>query len=63
MERKALAERQLPTRLRPAVVKAVAAKPQHYAPGRWFRSKRSGEIVPALFVVNGNEVKFFARVE
>ena len=36
-----------------------AAKPQHYAPGRWFRSKRSGEIVPALFVVSGNEVKFF----
>ena len=41
----------------------VAAKPQHYAPGRWFRCKRSGEIVPALFVVNGSEVKFFARAE
>jgi hypothetical protein len=37
----------------------VAAKPQHYAPGRWFRNKRSGEIVPALFVVSGSEVKFF----
>ena len=59
LERKALAERQLPTRLRPAVVEAVASKPQHYAPGRWFRSKRSGEIVPALFCVTGNEVKFF----
>ena len=34
-------------------------KPQHYAPGRWFRSKRSGEIVPALFCVTGSEVKFF----
>ena len=50
---------QLPTRLRPVVMPVVAAKPQHYAPGRWFRSKRSGEIVPALFVVNGNDVKFF----
>ena len=59
VDRKALAERQLPTRLRPAVVKAVAAKPQHYAAGRWFRSKRSGEIVPALFCVTGSEVKFF----
>jgi hypothetical protein len=59
VERKAIAERQLPKRLRPAVVEAVASKPQHYAPGRWFRSKRSGEIVPALFVVSGSEVKFF----
>ena len=40
-------------------VRIVQRKPQHYAPGRWFRNKRSGEIVPALFVVNGNEVKFF----
>ena len=40
-------------------VPIVKAKPQHYAPGRWFRDKRSGETVPALFTVTGNEVKFF----
>jgi len=57
--RKQGSDAQLPTRLRPAVVPVVAAKPQHYAPGRWFRNKRSGEIVPALFVVSGSEVKFF----
>jgi hypothetical protein len=42
-----------------AAVPVVKAKPQHYAPGRWFRNKRSGETVPALFVVAGSEVKFF----
>jgi hypothetical protein len=34
-------------------------KPQPYATGRWFRNKRSGEIVSALFCVNGSDVKFF----
>lgn len=34
-------------------------RPQCYAPGRWFRSK--GEIVPALFCVNGDNVTFFNR--
>jgi hypothetical protein len=37
----------------------VKTKPQPYAPGRWFRDKRSGEVVPALFCVSGFEVKFF----
>jgi hypothetical protein len=41
----------------------VAKKPQHYAPGQWFRNKRSGEIVPALFVVTGSEVKFFGATD
>lgn len=41
------------------VLPIAKAKPQHYAPGRWFRCKRSGEIVPALFCVTGSEVKFF----
>jgi hypothetical protein len=34
-------------------------KPQAYAAGRWFRDKRSGEVMPAFFVVSGSEVKFF----
>jgi hypothetical protein len=34
-------------------------KPQPYAAGRWFRSKRSGEVVPAMFCVSGSDVKFF----
>jgi hypothetical protein len=37
----------------------VKPKPQAYAPGRWFRDRRSGEIVPALFVVSGSEIEFF----
>jgi hypothetical protein len=37
----------------------VKPKPQPYAAGRWFRSKRSGEVVPAMFVVSGSDVKFF----
>jgi hypothetical protein len=37
----------------------VKPKPQPYAAGRWFRSKRSGEVVSALFCVSGSEVKFF----
>jgi hypothetical protein len=37
----------------------VKPKPQPYAAGRWFRDKRSGEVVPAFFVVSGSEVKFF----
>jgi hypothetical protein len=34
-------------------------KPQPYAAGRWFRNKRSSEVVSAFFCVSGNEVKFF----
>jgi hypothetical protein len=37
----------------------VHPRPQAYAAGRWFRSKRSGEVVPALFCVSGSDVKFF----
>lgn len=44
-------------------VRVVPIKPQHYAPGQWFRNKRTGETVPALFCVSGSEVKFFRRVE
>jgi len=42
-----------------AAAPIVKVKPQPYAAGRWFRSKRSGEVVPALFCVSGSEVKFF----
>jgi len=42
-----------------AVAPIVKVKPQAYALGRWFRSKRSGEVVPAFFSVSGSEVKFF----
>jgi hypothetical protein len=37
----------------------VQPRPQAYALGRRFRNKRSGEVVPALFFVNGSDVKFF----
>jgi hypothetical protein len=37
----------------------VKVKPQPYAAGRWFRNKRSGEVVPAFFSVSGSDVKFF----
>jgi hypothetical protein len=37
----------------------VQTSPQAYALGRRFRNKRSGEVVPAFFVVSGSEVKFF----
>jgi hypothetical protein len=42
-----------------AAAPIVKVKPQPYAAGRWFRNKRSGEVVPALFCVSGSEVKFF----
>jgi hypothetical protein len=42
-----------------AAAPVVKPKPQPYATGRWFRSKRSGEVVSALFVVSGSDVKFF----
>jgi hypothetical protein len=42
-----------------AAAQVVKPKPQPYAAGRWFRSKRSGEVVPAFFCVSGNDVKFF----
>jgi hypothetical protein len=42
-----------------AAAPIVHARPQPYAAGRWFRSKRSGEVVPAFFSVSGSEVKFF----
>jgi hypothetical protein len=42
-----------------AAAPIVKPKPQPYAAGRWFRNKRSGEVVSALFCVSGNEVKFF----
>jgi hypothetical protein len=42
-----------------AAAPVVKPKPQPYAPGRWFRDRRSGEIVPALFCVSGGDVKFF----
>jgi hypothetical protein len=42
-----------------AAVPVVKPKPQPYAAGRWFRNKRSGEVVSALFVVSGSDVKFF----
>jgi hypothetical protein len=42
-----------------AAAPIVKAKPQHYALGRWFRDRRSGEVVPALFCVSGGDVKFF----
>jgi hypothetical protein len=42
-----------------AAAPIVKAKPQAYAAGRWFRNRRSGEVVPALFCVSGNDVKFF----
>jgi hypothetical protein len=42
-----------------AAVPVVKVKPQPYAAGRWFREKRSGEVVSALFCVSGNDVKFF----
>jgi hypothetical protein len=49
---------------RPAkAVPVVPTRPQHYAPGQWFRDKRTGETVPALFVVNGSEVKFFGATQ
>ena len=38
---------------------AVKTKPQPYAAGRWFRNRRSGEVVPAMFCVSGSDVKFF----
>lgn len=47
-------------------VKAVPVapkKPQAYAPGQWFRDKKTGRTVDALFCVTGNQVKFFGRVE
>jgi hypothetical protein len=37
----------------------VKPKPQPYAAGRWFRNRRSGEVVPAMFCVSGGDVKFF----
>jgi hypothetical protein len=37
----------------------VKPKPQAYAAGRWFRNKRSGEVVQAFFCVSGSDVKFF----
>ena len=42
-----------------AAAQVVKPKPQPYAAGRWFRNKRSGEVMPAMFVVSGSEVKFF----
>jgi hypothetical protein len=42
-----------------AAAPIVQPKPQPYAAGRWFRNKRSGEVVPAFFCVSGSEVKFF----
>jgi hypothetical protein len=42
-----------------AAAPIVKRKPQPYAAGRWFRNKRSGEVVSALFVVSGDSVKFF----
>jgi len=42
-----------------AAVPIIQPRPQPYAAGRWFRNRRSGEVVPAFFVVSGSEVKFF----
>jgi hypothetical protein len=42
-----------------AAALVVKPKPQPYAAGRWFRNRRSGEVVPAMFCVSGSEVKFF----
>jgi hypothetical protein len=42
-----------------AAAPIVKPKPQPYATGRWFRNKRSGEVVSALFCVSGGDVKFF----
>jgi hypothetical protein len=42
-----------------AAAPIVKRKSQPYATGRRFRNKRSGEVVPALFVVSGSDVKFF----
>jgi hypothetical protein len=42
-----------------AAVAVVKPKPQPYAAGRWFRDKRSGEVMPAMFCVSGDSVKFF----
>jgi hypothetical protein len=42
-----------------AAVPVVNVKPQPYAAGRWFRDKRSGEVMPAMFCVSGDSVKFF----
>jgi hypothetical protein len=42
-----------------AAALVVKPKPQPYAAGRWFRSKRTGEVVPAFFAVSGSDVKFF----
>jgi hypothetical protein len=42
-----------------AAVPVVKPKPQAYAAGRWFRDRRSGEIVSAMFCVSGSDVKFF----
>jgi hypothetical protein len=42
-----------------AAAPVAKPKPQPYAAGRWFRNKRSGEVVPTFFCVSGSEVKFF----
>jgi hypothetical protein len=41
-----------------AAAPIVKPKPQPYAAGRWFRDKRSGEVVSALFYVSGYDIKF-----
>jgi hypothetical protein len=41
-----------------AAAPVVKPKPQAYAAGRWFRDKRSGEVMPAMFCVSGNDIKF-----
>jgi hypothetical protein len=42
-----------------AAAPVVKPRPQPYAAGRWFRNRRSGEVVSAFFSVSGSEVKFF----
>jgi hypothetical protein len=41
-----------------AAAPVVQPRPQPYALGRRFRNKRSGEVVPAMFFVSGNDIKF-----
>jgi hypothetical protein len=42
-----------------AAAPIVQARPQAYALGRWFRNRRSGEVMSAMFCVSGSDVKFF----
>jgi hypothetical protein len=42
-----------------AAAPIAKVKPQPYAAGRWFRNRRSGEVVSAMFCVSGSDVKFF----